>query len=347
MITFNEWEKSIVGVTERYLSWRKKRRLAKKEKQKKRNPILDWMDAILSAVVIVLVINQYFLQAYQIPSASMEPTLLITDRIFVNKLVYGPELAPGIVKLPGFGNPTRGDIIIFESPEYLPRRSPIIGPVLMDVIQRVVYMVTLSLVDIDRDENGQPKHHFLIKRAIGIGGDRIRMRDGEVEILTPGETEWKQEAVLKKELGFTYPDVRMYTPEDYADFRAAGVGVAYKKAGLPTTAAQDAAISKYYMVSKDAQGNLKVDAKVADDGIEYELWSVRTMSQMDPSNQADLVDWQIYRNGWYINRNSIFPMGDNRDNSRDARYFGQVKLSKVLGKASFRYWPLSRFGLVR
>jgi signal peptidase I len=40
-------------------------------------------------------------------------------------------------------------------------------------------------------------------------------------------------------------------------------------------------------------------------------------------------------------------MGDNRDNSHDARYFGPVRLEKVLGKALFRYWPLYRLGGVR
>ena len=66
-----------------------------KARQKRRNPVVDWIDAILSAVVIVLLINQYLLQAYQIPSQSMEPGLLVSDRIFVNKLAYGPELIPG------------------------------------------------------------------------------------------------------------------------------------------------------------------------------------------------------------------------------------------------------------
>ena len=144
---------------------------------------MDWIDAILSAVVIVLLINQYLLQAYQIPSPSMEPSLLVSDRIFVNKIVYGPELIPGMLKLPGFRTPTRGNVVIFESPEYISS-----GPI-VDVLQRIVYMVTLSLVDIDKDENGQPKHHFLIKRAIGMPGDRIRMNQGNVEILTPGGIE--------------------------------------------------------------------------------------------------------------------------------------------------------------
>ena len=41
------------------------------------------------------------------------------------------------------------------------------------------------------------------------------------------------------------------------------------------------------------------------------------------------------------------PMGDNRDDSRDARYFGPVRLEKVLGKGLFRYWPIARIGGVR
>ena len=70
-MSWQNWEKTLVRLTERYLSWRKKRKLARRAKQKRRNPLVDWMDAIGSAVVIVLLINQYLLQAYQIPSPSM------------------------------------------------------------------------------------------------------------------------------------------------------------------------------------------------------------------------------------------------------------------------------------
>jgi len=202
-------------------------------------------------------------------------------------------------------------------------------------------------VDIDRDQNGQPKHHFLIKRAIGMGGDRLRMREGEVEILTPGEADWKQEAVLKKELGFTYPDVRIFKPDDYASFRESAVGLAYKTAGLPVSQEQNAAIGKYFIVSKDAQGNPKIDVIALNDGKYFDLWNFRTMAEMDPSNMTYRINWGILQNGWYIKKTNIFPMGDNRDDSHDARYFGQVKLAKVLGKGSFRYWPLTRFGLIR
>ena len=101
VVRWDKWQKALQRHTERVLTWRKKRRITRREKQKKKNPIVDWIDAIVSAVIIVLLINQYLLQAYQIPSPSMEPSLLVGDRIFVNKFVYGPELIPGMIKMPG------------------------------------------------------------------------------------------------------------------------------------------------------------------------------------------------------------------------------------------------------
>ena len=335
------WEKSVQDATERFLTWRKRRRIARKAKQKKRNPIVDWIDAIASAVVIVLVINQYLLQAYQIPSPSMEPSLLVSDRIFVNKIVFGPELIPGMLKMPGFRAPSRGDVIIFESPEYISS-----GPV-KDILQRIIYMVTLSLVDIDKDEYGQPKHHFLIKRAIGMPGDRLRMRDGNVEILTPGETTWMPEAKLMESLGMKYPRVRTFNPDDYPFFRDSGIGIALQEAGLPATPSEKAAISRYYETSQDSAGAADFRLRALNDEIYVNLWQYRTQWAMEPNNLAKGSYWRLLEEGYPVPEGRIFPMGDNRDNSRDARYFGTVRLEKVLGKGLFRYWPLGRFGIVR
>ena len=173
--------------TERFLTWRKRRKKLREEKQKKKNPVLDWVEAFLWAAAVVLIINQYLFQAYQIPSGSMIDTLNIKDRIFVNKVIFGPELVPGMWKLPGFKEPERTEVIIFENPTYLSR-----GPI-FDILQRVIYMVTLSFVDIDKDEEGNPKAHFLIKRAVGVEGDRIKMREGEVYMNPGGTTGWIQE----------------------------------------------------------------------------------------------------------------------------------------------------------
>ncbi|MGD0724848.1 MAG: signal peptidase I [Spirochaetia bacterium] len=341
-VTWKKWEKWVIRETERFLTWRKRRKLARKARQKKRNPIVDWLDAILSAVVIVLLINQYLLQAYQIPSPSMEPSLLVSDRIFVNKIVYGPELIPGMLKLPGIRSPARGNVVIFESPEYISS-----GP-LMDVLQRVVYMVTLSLVDIDKDENGQPKHHFLIKRAIGMPGDRIRMNKGDVEILAPGESTWLSEAEMKKALGFNYSNVRTFKPEDYPVFREAGIGKALMDAGLEASAEQSAAINQYYQANKDANGKVtSFMLRALDDDIYVTLWEDATLWAIEPNNFAKAAEWRMLTEGYPVPEGRIFPMGDNRDNSHDARYFGPVRLEKVLGKGLFRYWPIYRFGAVK
>jgi signal peptidase I len=156
MVEGNDFFDTIQGLTEGCLSRRKRIKRIKKEKQRAKNPVLDWIEAFLWAAGVVLLINQYFFQAYQIPSGSMIDTLLIKDRIFVNKIIYGPELLPGMAKLPSPIKPKRNDVIIFENPSYISQ-----GPV-FDIAQRIIYMLTLSLVDIDRDESGDPKVHFLI-----------------------------------------------------------------------------------------------------------------------------------------------------------------------------------------
>jgi signal peptidase I len=101
------------SLTERCLTYRNRKRRIKKEKQKAKNVIVDWLEAFLWAAGMVLLANQYLVQAYQIPSGSMIDTLLIGDHVFVNKIVYGPELLPGLGKLPSLVKPKRNDIIIF------------------------------------------------------------------------------------------------------------------------------------------------------------------------------------------------------------------------------------------
>ncbi len=331
----------IVSRTELLLTKRKRRKLIKKEKQKRKNPILDWLDAILSAVFIVLLINQYLLQAYLIPSQSMIPSLLIGDRIFVNKLIYGPELIPGQIKLPGLRQPKRGEVIIFENPTYLSK-----GPVI-EILQRIIYMVTLTMVDIDKDEYGRPRHHFLIKRAIGMPGDRIRMREGNVEIMVPGSERWMKEAELQKQLGLQYPVRREFQPEEYPYFREAGKGIALLNEGLEIGKDTRDSISRYFVISGESTGSPNFSQQALVDNIYIWKWMYRVEYEINPSDRMSGENWRILEKGQYIPDKRIFPMGDNRDDSRDARYFGPVSMKKILGKASFRFWPLTRFGKIR
>ncbi len=327
MTRLQNWYTGVQSFTEGLLTYRKRRKLQRQERQKKKNPVLDWVEAFLWAAGVVLLINQYLFQAYQIPSGSMEKTLLVNDRIFVNKLIFGPELLPGIGKLPGFRLPGRDNVIIFENPLYLSR-----GPV-FDVTQRILYMLTLSLVDIDRNKEGQPRAHFLIKRAIGIGGDRIRISEGSVWLRSQGMGAWLPEAQFKKLTGATYVTQRLLDAQDYVAIHAQAIADAYKTAHLtpgPT-------------ITKDAQ--LPVHAY----GDQYEWMGVRyrTLYTIYPEQASVRNDWSQFALGWYIPKGWIFPMGDNRDNSKDGRYFGPVRIRSVLGKAMFIYWPIDRIGPIK
>lgn len=69
------------------------------------------------AAAIFFTIKIFLLEAFRIPSGSMEPTLLVGDFLFVNKLVYGPHLPIIDVNLPGYAEPSRTEIAVYRSPD--------------------------------------------------------------------------------------------------------------------------------------------------------------------------------------------------------------------------------------
>lgn len=69
------------------------------------------------ALVLFLLIRTFLIEAFQIPSASMERTLLAGDFLFVNKAVYGAQIPGTHARLPAFETPRRGDVIVFEYPK--------------------------------------------------------------------------------------------------------------------------------------------------------------------------------------------------------------------------------------
>ena len=119
-----------------------------------KNSTLNWFKSnflsLFYAILIAIIIRTFFFQAFFIPSSSMEPTLLVGDRIFVSKFSYGyskhsfPFSLPLINERVLFSEPERGDIIVFKTPENL----------------RIDY----------------------IKRLVGLPGDKIQMIDGILHI---------------------------------------------------------------------------------------------------------------------------------------------------------------------
>ncbi|HET7631558.1 MAG TPA: signal peptidase I [Gemmatimonadaceae bacterium] len=105
------------------------------------------------AILIFLVIRTFFVEAFRIPSGSMIPTLLVGDWLFVNKLVYGPNIPFTNVHLPGYSSPHHGDVVVFISP-YQPDEAAL----------------------------GHDPTPTLVKRLIGMPGDTLYMRQGVLYI---------------------------------------------------------------------------------------------------------------------------------------------------------------------
>lgn len=109
---------------------------------------------VLPVLAIVLVTRQTLAEAFRIPSGSMEPTLLVGDWLFVNKLRFGPHIPFTSRSLPGYASPKRGDVAVFVSPPQDPtiRISP---------------------------DQGTPT---LVKRIVGVAGDTLLMRHGQLTV---------------------------------------------------------------------------------------------------------------------------------------------------------------------
>jgi len=81
-----------------------------------------WAASIAVAVGIWIVLRSYLIEAFRIPSASMENTLLVGDFLFVNKAIYGGELEIPLTgirccRVPGYAEPHRDGIVVFRSVE--------------------------------------------------------------------------------------------------------------------------------------------------------------------------------------------------------------------------------------
>ena len=77
----------------------------------------DWAKSIAVALVVWFFLRTFLVEAFRIPSGSMENTLLVGDFLFVNKLLYGAEVPLIKKRLPAIREPRRGDILVFDSVE--------------------------------------------------------------------------------------------------------------------------------------------------------------------------------------------------------------------------------------
>ena len=142
--------------------------------EKIRFELVDWVDAFVQAVFMVLIIQIFIVQLYVIPSESMVPTFLIKDRVAVSKINCGPKFPLTDIGLPDLAGYNRGDIVVLRNPHYkMDRKSEV-----KTVTSQLLYMLTFTGVNLNRDENGEPKADPLVKRVAGVSGEQLVMQDG-------------------------------------------------------------------------------------------------------------------------------------------------------------------------
>lgn len=127
-------------------------------KNKVLTPIADdmeWSETVFSAVLLASVVMFLFVQAFKIPSSSMERTFLVGDHLFVNKIVYGLRIPYTKAKLVKFFKVKRGDIVIFQFPSDDPREFQC---------------------------GGSQYGKDFIKRVVGLPGDTVEINGGRLMV---------------------------------------------------------------------------------------------------------------------------------------------------------------------
>ncbi|MCQ2188156.1 MAG: signal peptidase I [Bacteroidales bacterium] len=171
-------------------------------KSKFLNWLLDWLDAILFAVVVVTLINTFWFQSFKIPSSSMESSLYTGDHLFVSKLTYGARMpqTPLTVpfthnvmfgkesystkvqwkyrRLPGFRDVRKGDYVVFGFPngDTVLRSSPAEDYYALERFYGSDRVKTLGPVVVRPMDK---KDHY-VKRCVAVAGDSLEVRDGFV-----------------------------------------------------------------------------------------------------------------------------------------------------------------------
>lgn len=176
------------------ISWAKFSEQKKDDDKKNLSPVvkslrevLSWIDALVQAVFMVLLLNIFIVQLYEIPSESMVPEFLIKDRVVVFKTLSGPKFPLSEIGLPYAKNYKRGDIVVFRNPHYSNDRKSEVRTFL----SQLVYMCTLTKVNLNVEADGNPKADPLVKRVCGVGGEQLMMQDGILYSRTKNSPDWK------------------------------------------------------------------------------------------------------------------------------------------------------------
>lgn len=333
--------------------------LLKPKPGQRKSVIREWVDAIIFAVIAATIIRTFFIEAYTIPTGSMEKSLLVGDFLFVSKVSYGARIPMtpisfpfahhtmplvggksylewikiGYHRLPGFGKIKHGDCVVFNWPAENEGRP------------------------IDKKEN-------YIKRCIGISGDTLELREKVVFIngkeipspefaqssyhVTTDGTGFSEQAVQRLGLRDGEPispfEYNLHlTKKNAVDLRTFGNVKRVDENVVPKGMYQDFIypFDQRYTWNVDNFGPIWIPRKGATlkiDSSNIALYR-KAIGEYE-GNKLEERDGRILVNGEQISEYTFkmdyyFMMGDNRHNSLDSRFWGFVPEDHIVGKAVF------------
>ena len=179
----------------------------------KRNALLDWLDAIIFAVVVVTFINTFFFQAFKIPSSSMESSLYTGDHLFVSKLAYGPKMPQTPLTIPfthnviggkesystliqsdykrlkGFGHVETGDYVVFAFPHGDTILTKFPADDYYAVKRAIGRQAAINNYGPLKARPSDKKDHY-VKRCVAVAGDTLEIVNGRVHINSKPQEVW-------------------------------------------------------------------------------------------------------------------------------------------------------------
>lgn len=158
--------------------------------------IWDWAKSIVVALVVWFFLRTFLVEAFRIPSGSMESTLLIGDFLFVNKALYGAEVPIIHKRLPAVREPRRDDILVFDSVEEEG----------LKVVKRLIGMPgdTLSMENGELFRNGER-----VNEPYAVHSDPTRSED---PIQRAKMREWQLPHLVRRDPSSYQPDLQEWGP---------------------------------------------------------------------------------------------------------------------------------------